>query len=374
MTATESRPTAPSRQNGLIERAATRRVAVVMPIPNDPDWSIFETIPEDVAIIVPDDSDGRLAPAPRANVAYYDDAAQRAYMGDHYGAIPHKSAACRNFGHVVAYREGFDVIVALDYDCKTPPGWLEAHLAALTTVVDAPALAPEHEAGWINSITAPGWYARGYPYELRNPVDAAGCETQASGAVKVHMGLWNRVVDLNGIDRFPPHEAPYEPGLRRVEPVVALGNIPVCGMNTSFVRDVTPAYFFLPDVRVADGSPGGWQLSRHDDIWGGYILKRLMDRTGDLLSFGAPVVEHTRLTSGEKTAKIEHYMHLLARDFFPLVDEAVARVPAAGYARMFADFAEEYMVEVGRSTAPRHYREVYAELGTWMLRWAACFQ
>jgi hypothetical protein len=350
-----------------------RTVAVVMPIPGDPDWTIFDEIPEDVPIIVSDDSDGKLSPPPRPNVTYYDYSAQRDYMAGHYDAIPHKSAACRNFGHVVAYREGFDVIVALDYDCKVMPGWFEAHLAALGRVADAPALVPEVDNGWVNSLNAPGWYARGYPYELRNPVDSRLREATATGDVVLHMGLWEKIVDLNGIDRFPPHEAPYDPGLYGPEPRVALGNIPVCGMNTSFVRELTPAYFFLPDLWVDDGSPGGWQLSRHDDIWGGYVVKKLMDRRGDLLSFGGPVVEHTRLTAGEKTAKIEHYMHLLARDFFPLVDAAAASVRTGGYDTMFADFTEAYMSEVGRSRAPRHYVDVYRRLGESMQRWAAVF-
>jgi len=194
-----------------------------------------------------------------------------------------------------------------------------------------------------------------------------------SGDVKLHMGLWNRIVDLNGIDRFPPHEAPYEPGLYGSAPRVALGNIPVCGMNTSFVRELTPAYFFLPDLWVDDGSPGGWHLSRHDDIWGGYVAKKLMDRRGDLLTFGSPIVEHTRLTAGEKTAKIEHYMHLLARDFFPLVDAAAGRIAVGDYRTMFADLAEEFMVEVGRRAAPSHYASIYRQLGESMTRWAAVF-
>ena len=62
--------------------------------------------------------------------------------GEHFAAMPHKSAASRNVGHYIAYREGFDVIVALDYDCGPAPGWLDAHLAALSKVVEAPALAP----------------------------------------------------------------------------------------------------------------------------------------------------------------------------------------------------------------------------------------
>jgi hypothetical protein len=56
-----------------------------------------------------------------------------------------------------------------------------------------------------------------------------------------------------------------------------------------------------------------------------------------------------------------------------LVDAAVGRVPVRDYAAMFADFSEEFMVEVGRSVAPRHYVDVYRRLGESMQRWAAVF-
>ena len=346
-------------------------IVVVIPMPNDPDWSLFDEIPEDVQIIVPDDSDGNLAPAPRDNVRYFDYAAQRDYMGEHYDAIPHKSAACRNFGHVVAWREGFDTIIALDYDCMTKPGWLDAHLKALTETTFV-AHQPVSSNGWVNPINAPGFYARGYPYELRNPVDAQVETTTVTGESKLHIGVWEKIVDLNGIDRLH-HEAPYDPGVFADEPVAALGPIPVCGMNTSFRRELTPAYFFLPDLWVDDGSPGGWQLSRHDDIWGGYVIKRLMDKKGDLLTFGGPIVEHTRLTPAEKTTKIEHYMHLLAWGFFELVDAAAADVATDSYHSMFSDFCDRFLAEVARSTGPRHYVDIYRRLGESMERWARCF-
>lgn len=354
------------------ESSDARRVAVVIPIPNDPDWSIFEELSEDVAIIVCDDSDGKLSAPPRANVTYYDYSAQRDFMGDHYDAIPHKSAASRNFGHVVAYRQGYDVIVALDYDCRVPPGWLKQHLEILTDVVDAAARKPVVEGGWVNSITAEGFYARGYPYEMRHADYNRETDATATGSVKINMGLWEKIVDFNGVDRLG-HEAPYHPGTHDDENRIALGNIPVCGMNTAFTADLTPAYFFLPDLWVQDGSPGGWQLSRHDDIWGGYIAKKLMDKRGDLFSFGKPIVEHTRLTPSEKTTKIEHYMHLMAREFFAAVDTAMDRVPVGEYQTMYSTFVEEYLTEVTRSTAPTHYRQIYRELGESMRRWARVF-
>jgi hypothetical protein len=334
-----------------------------MPIPNDPDWSIFEELSEDVPIIVCDDSDGKLAPPPRRNVRYYDYAAQRRAIGANYEAIPHKSAACRNFGHVIAYREGYDVIIALDYDCRTRAGWLDQHVQALTTVLNAPALS----GAWINSVEQPGFYARGFPYEYRNGEAAAVSETTVSGAVKVNMGVWDNVLDLNGIDKIQA-EPPSEPGLRGDRNYVALGNIPVCGMNTAFMAELTPAYYFLPDIWIE-----GWQLSRHDDIWGGYILKKLMDKRGDLFSYGRPIVEHTRQSKLERVIMMEHYMHLMAREFYAIVDAAMEAVRPGDYAPMYAHFVQEYRRQAERSTAPAHYRRGYRELGEWMQRWADLF-
>lgn len=347
--------------------ADTRSVAVVIPIPDDPPWELFEAIPEDIPIIVSDDSDGRLAPPPRDNVYMLDYAAQEAYCGRHYAAMPHKSAASRNVGHYVAYREGFDVIVALDYDCATRPGWLETHMEALTKVVEAPALAPVVPGGWVNSIDRPGVFARGYPYELRTEALAAVEETTATGEVKLNMGIWDGILDMNGIDKLQQGE-PGDPQLAGDVNRVALGNIPLCGMNTAFSAELTPAYFFLPDLWV-----DGWQLSRHDDIWGGYVLKALMDRRGDLLAFGHPVVGHTKQTRLERVVVLEQWMHLMSMGFYELVDEAAAEVEAADYAEMFAAFVEAYRAAVGRSGRPSHYVEVYRALGDWMARWSEAF-
>jgi hypothetical protein len=349
--------------------ARTTNVVVVMPIPNDPDWSIFAELSEDVPIIVVDDSDGKLAPAPRRNVRYFDYSEQRRIMGEHYPAIPHKSAATRNFGHYLAYREGAEVIIALDYDCRTRAGWLSSHLEALGSVKDAPAIA----GTWINSIEQPGIYARGYPYEYRNVEASAVTERTVSGEVKVNMGVWDNVLDMNGIDKIQigvvEREVPSTPGLRGDANYVALGNIPVCGMNTSFAAELTPAYCFLPDIWV-----DGWQLSRHDDIWGGYVLKKLMARRGDLFRYGRPVVEHTRQSNFNRVMVFEQWMHLMSVPFYEIVDRAAESVAPGTYDTMFAAFTEEYRGGVERSKAPAHYRRVYAELGLAMQRWADCFR
>ena len=185
--------------------------------------------------------------------------------------------------------------------------------------------------------------------------------------------MWENVLDLNGVDKVQRDVAgepvPTHPGLRGAQNYVALGNIPVCGMNTAFVRDLVPAYFFLPDLWV-----DGWQLSRHDDIWGGYVLKKLMDKRGDLFSYGRPIVEHTRQSNLNRVTVFEQYMHLMARQFFEIVDAAADAIRPASYADMFGAFTDAYRSGVGRSPAPAHYRTVYRELGEAMARWVECFR
>ena len=328
------------------------RVAVVIPCPSDPDWSLFEDIDADIILV--DDSDGRLSPPTGLATA----------VVPSVKAFGQRSAACRNAGHLWAFREGYETIIALDYDCRPREGWLDEHLAALNNRFVHAGV----RAAWVNPLAGTGLYSRGLPYEHRDGEPAT--TVVAFGQLKVNMGLWDNVLDLNAIDRLAlrlPIGA--ECPLNWLANPVAVGNIPVCGMNTAFRADLTPAYFFLPDVDVR-----GWPLSRHDDIWGGYILKKLMALRGDLFSFGAPVVEHTRLSNQENAIIREHWMHLLARGFFEIVDDAVARVKAGSYADMYGQFVDAFAAAVDWSNEPRHYCEVYRELHKPMVRWAKEFK
>ena len=94
-----------------------------------------------------------------------------------------------------------------------------------TRSVEAPALQPVVDNGWVNSIDAPGVYARGYPYELRTP-ELSGVEaTTATGEVKLNMGVWDGILDLNGIDKLQAGE-PGDPALAADVNRIALGQHP----------------------------------------------------------------------------------------------------------------------------------------------------
>jgi hypothetical protein len=338
-------------------------VVVVIPSHRTLEWGYLDELSDEVDVVIVDDSADGLAPGRRRNVRYFAAEAQERIMGQHFAAIPHGSSATRNFGHFLAWHEGYSTIISLDSDCRLRPGWLKEHLAQLGAVTEAPAV----QAPWVDTIGRPGVFARGFPYECRDDLAPAPEPTMRSGNVKLHMGLWDGILDMNGVDKFEA-EPPETPVLPVHGAWVVDGRFPLCGMNVSFSSEITPAMFFIPDFTVA-----GWRVSRHDDIWGGYIAEALLELNGDLASFGGPVIEHTQQTPLDRVVVLEHYQHLLAERFYDVVDRAVASVRPGPYPDVYAAFTSEFEATLAGTPLPGHYRRAFEEIGAAMARWAACF-
>jgi isopenicillin-N epimerase len=64
-------PRPEAQRRGVAEGGEDRSVAVVIPIPSDPPWELFDAIPPEIPIIVSDDSDGNLTPPERDNVFFF---------------------------------------------------------------------------------------------------------------------------------------------------------------------------------------------------------------------------------------------------------------------------------------------------------------
>ena len=149
------------------------------------------------------------------------------------------------------------------------------------------------------------------------------------------------------------------------------GTIPLCGMNNAFLREVIPAYFFLPNFKI-----GNWVVSRHDDIWGGYIFQKLAHKKEDLISFGKPIVFHERESYQPRVLHYEHYMHILEPYFYEVVDAAVANVKKNNYLEMFADFSENFEKELKRRKGkmPAMYYAGFVYLSDSIKLWKEIFQ
>ena len=342
----------------------------------DPDY--LAGVPEEVRVIVVDDSNGRVG-ATRPNMTVSRDADCRRVLGNRHTLIPRRSDTCRNFGFYMAWREGYRYIATLDDDCRTAPGFLDDH-----AVIARPAstLCAIESPPWYNTLESLclhdqsgnvtcGHYARGYPYAHRIEPPETTRNVQLAGEVVCNMGLWTAVPDINGIDKLG-RDVPRSVALHHDRVAIAPETqLSLCIMNVAFRATIVPAFYQLPmDLRV-----GSLRIDRFGDIWAGYIFKRLADRRGELITIGRPLVEHTKAGNVHREVHVEHFGHLLSPYFYELVDRAAADGAVASYATMYADLADRFLTAVGNHRSlPTPYRKYLDAMGRRMLGWAELFE
>lgn len=309
---------------------ARLKIAIVAPVHIQPSkqWvdalkAISEGKPN-VSVIIVDDSNGKVELPESFDVYGYD--RQREEMGDDlYSRFErfHRSSACKNFGHWIAWRDGFDVVMGLDSDCIVPPNFIADHLESLMTT----------SHGWTNPIRHTTWFPRGYPMAERAKRTA------------LSLGLWEGELDLYGTDRV---ENPGKDTKTLVLPEdrqVADGPLPLSGMNWAAWADCIPGLLFLPNFDYQHRPDVLYRFRRHDDIWGGYIFQCLMASRGERIVYGKPIVFHDTVVKPEEDAKEEEAMIAFEHDFYRQVDAIVAEVEDGMYEDMLSRFADIAMVQ-----------------------------
>lgn len=218
-----------------------------------------------VEIIVIQDI-GDKPPIPKGfNITIYDHKDIEADLGANAWIIPTQSSACRSYGYYKAWQLKPDYIMTLDNDCY-PDGsdWLTGHQTALETPATL---------DWVN--TAPSPYMRGFPYLIR----------EKSPTYLSH-GLWSNIPDLDGPTMLHMPDLRFKPATESM--VIPRYNFfPMCGMNLAWRADLTPALYF--------GLFGpAYGFDQFDDIWGGVLVKKVLDHLGYAARSGYPSVEHRK--------------------------------------------------------------------------------
>lgn len=322
------------------------KTAIVVPahIPLSQGWVIaldMETKKSGAKVIIVDDSDGNLGKLP-ANWDVYGYDMQKRFLGglyEDFARMFHKSSACRIFGHLVALRQGYDVIIGLDSDCIVAPNFVRDHTQFLNK---------KWGSDWFNTIGSAEWYPRGHPYSKRNwPVVA-------------NMGLWKNVLDLNGKDR-----ADNEPDHINVPGnTIATGHFAYSGMNFALTREAALGFLFLPNFNYGDV-----KFRRTDDIWGGYIFQSLMAKARMSAMVGYPVVYHDTVVDPAEDTAAEEGMYQFEDLFYALVDKAVNTMPAltaeATMAQHMSNFIVHFSNAIDRWGEDCPFKELDPALAWW---------
>jgi hypothetical protein len=206
--------------------------------------------------------------------------------------VPYNSDNRRNIGYLMAAEQGADILAAVDDDnFVMDDDWYAGH-AHLGKRQSFKTVTPPN--GWFNPCGLIDYdpprtiYARGYPYNKRwTPNESAAATSE--GRPVMNGGMWLREPDVDSLTRLSQPVA----GVRVNETCVMLARgvmAPINTQNTTFHRDVVPAFYFVPV-----GDPiGGVACDRYGDIWAGFFAEKVIAHLDDRVTFGEPACDHRR--------------------------------------------------------------------------------
>lgn len=228
---------------------------------------------------------------------YLDIPAQDAWgkQFEFYSQIPYNNDGRRLVGYLKALEDKCQTLIAIDDDnFPTEDDFIGGH--SLTGKPWAGELISE-DSGFHNICEylkfepSRSIFPRGFPFKLRGQSNQPKFLTSPKeSVVGLTEGLWLKEPDidattwLNGKVVATSYNGP--------DAFVLDQNTwcPVNTQNTSVVRELIPAYFF---VLMGWPVPGG-KIDRYGDIWGGYFFQSLVRGTKYYTAFGRPLVEHRR--------------------------------------------------------------------------------
>jgi hypothetical protein len=268
-------------------------------------------------------------------------------LGALRNAIPRGNGASRNFGFWIAWKESDDeeIVIALDDDCRL------YHWDFATKAEEALSTRPRKSARGsgrhFNVLDCydevqPHLYPRGFPYSARVTYDPWAIGPEESANVVFNLGLWCGVFDINGIDKLHGPRYTYEQAyLKESSLLVPSGAyISACSMNMHFRRELIPAmYQMLMPVKVMPH----WTVDRYGDIWGGFVMKMLVDRAGDRVAIGEPMIEHVKEGDFTRNIRQEHIAHLINDEFIGYIDSAREQIEVTDYLSMMEQLHEHLL-------------------------------
>jgi hypothetical protein len=240
------------------------------------------------------------------NIDFYGPYERESWFKERFGTsykrylsvIPERCHAENSFGFLVAWEEDADYIIELDDDVrpldKYPP--IRYHLKSLCT---NNGITVHSKGKWYNTLdnlklnntNSLRLFPRGYPFDMDTRIESYTW-IEKGGKCILNMGLWTAHPDLDALTIL------YHGGLtgrcfikgielEKEKIIVGEGTyFPICSMNTSFRRQIIPAFYQLYMKYLG--------IDRFDDIWSGVFFKKIADHLGDKVCLGAPLVYHNK--------------------------------------------------------------------------------
>jgi len=302
-------------------------------------------IDQGARFIIVDDSEGAITVNhPQFEVYNWGD--RRKMLGKLDIGYPKRNGASRDFGFYVAWKnsDAEEIVIALDDDCKVFHKNFGEQVTDMLSSKARPVATCEGSHLNILDLydgTSDQLYPRGFPYSSRVNYSGAKLQRAESRKVTFNLGLWKGIFDVNGIDKISGPEYTHPEAALKQPSVIIENNklISVCSMNMQFRKELIPAVYQLPmHVEVMPG----WVVDRYGDIWGGFILKTLMDLNNEAMAVGEPMINHVKEGCYTRNIWQEHTCHLINDEFINLLIEVRNTITATEYLEMMKELNEGF--------------------------------
>lgn len=303
--------------------------------------------------VIVDDSEGSIQiDHPQFAVYNWQDRAKM--LGKLDIGYPKRNGASRDFGFYVAWKDSDpeEIIVALDDDCKVHHQDFSEQARSVLSSSERPVATCEGSHLNILDLyenTPHQLYPRGFPYSSRVNYKGVQLDPAESRNVTFNLGLWKGIFDVNGIDKIngPDYSHP-EARLKQHSVIIETNKlISVCSMNMQFRKELIPAVYQLPmHVEVMPG----WVVDRYGDIWGGFILKTLMDLKNEAMAVGEPMITHLKEGDYSRNIWQEHTCHLINDEFIDLLFQIKNTITSTDYLEMMKELNEGFKEYVHKAS------------------------
>lgn len=256
--------------------------------------------------------------------------------------IPIKSPSCKNVGLYIAHQAGYKTVMILDDDCDTraSPDFVRKIPIGKTCLYRKVTNSNYGKPTWYNPMRTidKTQYSRGFPYAYRSDHYKKTATNNIVPAISMfNEGLWINTPDTNGIDKFYKEDTYLVEERPQYNVLVDQSiYVPISIMNIQMHSKLLPAFYQPPDYHVYDK----FYVRRHDDVWSGMFLKRLMDLAGDSFTIGEPVIYHDKKPDPTKETVAEHMTNFVQMDLQKVMDRAIGYVlPSENYKMMAIEFS-----------------------------------
>jgi hypothetical protein len=313
-------------------------------------------------------------------IKYWDVESQKRWISETFDGkakdvekiIPYNSIRRRNLGYLRALELGANVIVTVDDDnYPRDASWLSEHLSILGTTGVLPTVSSKN--GIVNPCHILKFdhsnlrvYSRGYPFS-RLFCDTFDVEYRAGGRAALNMGLWTMSLDVDAYTNilYPNLKSlGIKEGYHRRYALAPNNYMPVNTQNTSFIRELIPAFY---DV-LMDTDIHGVRLDRYDDIWAGLFALKLIHILGYRATFGVPLTEHKRNKHDYVSDLRSELFGMTLND---IIHEIVMKVDiqAKNFADGYLELADVLMNEVKRFVNDEEVLNYFSKLTEAMRIW-----